>query len=766
MAKRKLFAALILGLALTCDVRSWGQATTGSIGGKISDTHGALVPHAGIDLVAQETGVVTHIESGNEGDYLGLSLPPGHYIIHVQKDGFRTTSTKPFELQIDQKLRVDIALEVGMVSETVVVSDVQPLLQTQGGETGQVIGAQDIVNMPLLGRDFTDLMLLVPGVVHGDGGNNVNLSVNGQREFGNSIQLNGVEATGNRNNDTSLRPSVDAMQEFKVVTSDYAPEFGRASGGAILLETKGGTNHFHGVAYEFFRPNNTAASSYKFSQSDISTASQLKQHNFGATIGGPLRKDKTFFFLSYEGSSLRNAFIYDTTVPTLNEVSFLSDGSADLSKLTDPSTGNQIPIFDPYFYQENYYYQQYPGNVIPGNEISPAGKTILTGMFPLPNNSNFFFNNFTALQRTKSKNNTGNVRFDQVLSQKDRLTLTYDIAQYDEFTGDPYEGAVSIANSGGADSGDKTWLENQSIGLSWAHTISPNLLNDLRVSYLITPLTQKSLVDGTRLADKVGIQNANIPDFPDTFGFPQIQFTTGAITGGSTYKPLSFRDQNVQIAESATWTVRRHAVKAGYEYRSLNSHPDFSLFPVPYEYFGGAYSAMTSASDYSYYDPNAYYGTGGSEIADLLLGLPYVVFQGLQLTNPHTTSNEHSFYLQDSWQANDKLNLTYGLRYEYRQPYVDANNNAANFDMDSLSMLIAGRGGNSRSLVDSNKHDFSPRVGIAYAATPKTSIRAGFGTFFSPENDAREDILTKNYPFFTQDEYVNYPSYFSFLLDS
>ena len=237
----------------------------------------------------------------------------------------------------------------GQATETVIASDVMPLMQTQSAATGQVINASDIANMPLLGRDFTDLTLLVPGVVHGEGGNAVNLSVNGQREFGNSIQLNGVEVTGNRNNDTNLRPSVDAMREFKVVTSDYAPEFGRASGAAILLETKAGGNQFHGTAYEFFRPTNTAASSYVFSASDVNHASQLKQHNFGATIGGRLRKNRDFFFFSYEGVQLRNAEIYETTVPTLDQVSFLADGSADLSRLTDPYTGNQIPIFDPLF---------------------------------------------------------------------------------------------------------------------------------------------------------------------------------------------------------------------------------------------------------------------------------------------------------------------------------------------------------------------------------------------------------------------------------
>jgi hypothetical protein len=764
-------ATLLTVVFLVSAVAMWGQATTGSVQGSVADPGGKLIPQADVEVRSQETGIATAAHTDANGAYQILSLRPGHYVLTVRKEGFKAASTNPFELQIDQKLRLDIALTVGDVTESVAVTDVQPLLQTQGAETGQVIGAADIQNMPLLGRDFTDLMLLVPGVVHGGGGNNVNLSVNGQREFGNSIQLNGVEATGNRNNDTSLRPSVDAMQEFKVVTSDYAPEFGRASGGAILLETKGGTNQFHGTAYEFFRPNNTAASSYGFSTSDVSHASQLKQHNFGVTIGGPIRREKTFFFFSYEGVQFRNALIYDTTIPTTDEVSFLPDGSADLSGLLGPDAyglGEKIPIpiFDPYFYQANYYTQQYEGNIIPADQISPAGKAILTQLFPKPNNSSFFYSNFTAMQRVRQHNNTGNVRFDQVLSARDRLSLTYDIAQYEGLTGDPYEGAGTYVNGGGADSGDRTWLENQSIGLSWVRTFTPSLLNDLRAAYLITPLVERSLVDGTRLADKFGIQNANIDGFPDTFGFPQVQFQSGAITGGSTWKPLTFRDKNLQVSDALTWVHGRHSFKLGYEYRHLNSYPNFSLFPTPYLYFGGAYAAMTSDPYYTYFNADALYGNGGSEIADLLIGAPYVTFQGLQLTKPHTTSNEHSLYFQDAWQITNRLNLNYGLRYEYRQPYVDANDNASNFDIDTLAIQIAGRGGNSRSLVDANKGDVMPRVGAVYQIDDKTTVRAGYGVFFTAENDAREDLLTKNYPFFTQDAYTNDPSYFVYNLDA
>ena len=530
-----LLGQLLCLLMLWSAVSGRGQATSGSIFVRVRDPQGALVPRAKVEVTFQETGLIRKNETDSAGSCKLDSLPPGHYTVSVRQTGFSPFSTRPLALQIDDKLRVDIALRLGQANETVVASDVGPLMQTQSAATGQVIIASDIVNMPLLGRDFTDLTLLVPGVLRGEGGNNVNLSVNGQREFGNSIQLNGVEVTGNRNNDTSLRPSVDAMNEFKVVTSDYAPEFGRASGGVILLETKAGGNQYHGTAYEFFRPSNTAADSYAFAGSEVNHAAQLKQHNFGATIGGPLRRSRGFFFFSYEGRQLRNAIIYEMTVPTLDQVSFLGDGRVDLSHLMDPYTGKQIPIFDPYFYQANYYAQQFAGNIIPASMISPGGKAILTQMFPHPNNSNKFFNNYTATQRIRSHGNTGDLRLDETPSSNDRLTLTYDIAQNENSTGDPYAGSGTLPNVGGADSGGKYWLENQSVSLSWTRVFNPNLLNELRTSYLITPLVEHSLVDGTRLADKIGIGNANLAGFPDTWGFPQLQFETGAITGGSTW---------------------------------------------------------------------------------------------------------------------------------------------------------------------------------------------------------------------------------------
>jgi hypothetical protein len=752
MTMKKLILSLLPAVFLAGSMQAWSQATTGSISGRVSDTSDKVIQGAQVSVQDVDTGVISTAVTNGTGEFTLTALPPDHYKITIESTGFSTASVPAFDLHIDQKAHFTVHLKVGAVSSSVVVSDSAPILQVQGAETGQVIGAKEIEDLPLEGRNFTGLMLLVPGVGTGGGGNNLNLSVNGQREFSNSVEINGTEVTGNRNNDTNVVPSPDALQEFKMVTSTYAPEFGRASGGSVLIQTKSGSNGYHGSAYFFYRPAATAANNPFTAAGTVPT---LQQKIYGATFGAPLKRDKAFIFLAFEGNRLQNTTSYLGNTPPVNQVSFDSAGDANLSQLTDPYDGTQIPIFDPLFFNNNYYSEQFPGNIIPANRVSPGGKQILMNLFPQPKD-NSFFTNFPVNQTYADNNNVANLRVDYNFSQKDRVYLTYDAEQGDTATGDPYAGAIPVKGGGSADSGDLTSFENHVISLRYDHVFSPTLLNEAGASYFISPLSQNSPLAGSKLASTWGIQNVIIPDFPATDNLPQIQFQSGPTVGGSTYKPLTFRDKNLTILDALTWTKGSHNVKFGYEYRHLNSHPNFSLFPTPYEYIGGAGDAQTSDPTYSYYDPNAYYYNGGNEIADLLLGLPYVVDQGLQLTNASTTANEHTFYLQDYWQINTKLNLTYGVRYEYQQPYVEASNDESNFSTSTLLLSLAGRGGNSRSLVNSNATDLMPRAGVSYQLSSTWVARGGFGIFFSPENDAREDILTKNYPFFTQQEFVNY----------
>ncbi|HZL28998.1 MAG TPA: carboxypeptidase regulatory-like domain-containing protein [Acidobacteriaceae bacterium] len=730
-----------------------GQATTGSISGHVVDASGRVVQGASISVQNVDKGLVATASTDNSGDFTLPAMPPDHYRIVIEKSGFASASVPPFKLDIDQRANFNIPLKVGEVSTSVTVSDEAPVLQTQGAETGEVIGSREIADLPTLGRNFSTLLFLVPGVVSGTKGANTNLdvSINGQREYSNSYQINGVEVSG-LNNDTNVRPSPDAIQEFKVVTSTYAPEFGRASGGAILIQTKSGTNNIHGSAFFFYRPTATAANN---NFAPAGTSPTTVQKNYGATIGGPIIKDKAFLFLGYEG--FRNTFSSSYLGETLvgqNEVTFDAAGDADLSKLLDPYTGTQVPIFNPYFFQSNYYTQQFPGNIIPANLVDPGGKSIVQKLFPAPRGPQAGnpYANFQTTEMYNLTSNVGNLRADYTFSQNHRLYVTYDVEQGTYNTTDPYAGAIPLAGGGGADTGGLESYENNVFAISDDYTFSPHLLNEARATYFISPVTEKSLVDGTNLATQFGIKNANIPGFPQTYGFPQIQVGTGAVTGGSTFKPFDARENVLGLIDSVSYTRSAHTAKIGYEYRKLKSLSSYSLFPVPYEYFAGPGSNFTSDPYYGFYNPSAFYYNGGSEIADILLGLPEVVYQGLQYQVPQTSANEHTVYIQDYWQIKPRINLTYGLRYEYLQPFVEQNNNQSNFDVNTLTINIAGRGNNSRSLVNSNTTDIMPRVGIAFQLRPKTVLRGGFGVFYTHENDGKNVVLTQNYPFYTEQQ--------------
>ncbi len=757
--RRFLLLAVVLGSSAVLRA----QVNSGSVAGYVVDPSGAAVSGVQITLRNLRTGLDTTRATGAEGQYAFEALPTGPYELAAEKAGFKTLTRTGIDLHIDQQLRVDLQLELGEVTETVTVTAVAPPLQTESAGTGEVITANQIRDLPLLGRNALDLLYLIPGVAAGAGGNAANYSVSGQREFANSIVINGIEVTANRNNDTNVRPSVDSIEEFKAITSSYAAEFGRAGGGVVTIETRSGSNAFHGVAYEFLRTNKTTARNF-FAQQP----SGLKQNTFGGTLGGQLVRGRTFFFAGYQGQRQRDLFSYLTsTVP--NGVSFPGTGGADLSGLRDPYTGGQIPVFDPQFYNDNYYAQQFPGNVIPASRLSPAGVQVLQKLFPRPNAPgilNGWVNNYQVAQRYRFNSDTGDLRLDHSLSDRQRLTATYDVTDFRSLTGDPFAGAIAIPGGGGADSADRTASGNHTLGGTHVFVVNGNQLNQLRLGYVHTSLHQDDLI-APGAAAQLGIGNIHVNGFPATDGLPQIFLAFGAQTGGSTYKPLVFEDNNFSLADHYTWNHGRHSFKFGYEYRRLSANPSFPLFPAGYQYYYGAYASLTGDPNYGYYDPNAYYGNGGNEIADLLLGLPGYTALGMQFLSPHTRSFENHAFAQDVWRVTSTLTIDLGVRYEYQAPYWEAHNYQANLDLGSFQMRLAGRGGNSRALVRPDKNNWAPRVGLAWRIGEKTVIRSGYGIFYTPENSARSDLLTKNDPFFSQQTFVNYAGgAFAYQLDA
>jgi Carboxypeptidase regulatory-like domain len=759
----------VLALSLLFVPWTHAQSTTGSITGQVTDSTGAVIPHADIVATELSKGISFRGRSDEVGNYLVLNVTPGTYKVTASATGFATAEALNATIVIDQKLLINFTLKPGAATTTVVVTQAPTMLQTQSSEEGATIETQDILDLPLLSRNFFALPMLVPGVVTANGSiNSFAVSSDGTREYGNSITIDGVEATTNRTQDITVVPSVDSVQEFKVATSAYNAEFGSSAGAVVSIDTKAGTNQYHGDGYEFFRPNFTAARPYGFGAKE--PPSILKQHNFGGTLGGPIIHNKSFFFGSYERTQQTNAYTYLYSTPPINQITFDPDGSADLSQMVDPfaglgygaPAGLKVNIFDPNVSYACYggCSQQFPGNVIPANRVSQAGKNTLLNFFPmpdLPGIDNGWFDNFFTISPTHYNQNQIDSRFDQNITDKDRVYLTYHYFNSNQLVTDPYWGHTVVPGGGDADQANKEDVEGETISGTYAHVFNVTTTNELRVGFSSYHENLYSLLNDNNYSQEYGVGNIYVPGFPATVGYPYFYLGTGYIAGGSTYKPYHVKDINYSIADNFIWSsIRRHEFKFGEEFRGLNSHPVFSLFPTGFEYYGSYGFSQTSDPTYSYYVSGAAFPNGGSDIADLLLGLPFDVDIGLQLTQPHTQSWYLGIYGQDTFKASERLTLNYGLRWEFYAPYTEANNYESNYDVASGNILLAGRGTNSRSLMNSRYDDFGPRIGFAYLLNPKTVVRGGYGVFFSPENDGREDFLTQNAPFADQFVYTNY----------
>jgi len=767
-------------------VPGFGQATTGQIVGQVTDPTGAIIRGAAITVIDEDKGVSFTGESDASGNYTVLSMPPGIYSVTASAPGFAEARFAHAVLAIDQQMALNFKLKVGNVSSSVEVTEAPSVLQSQSAEVGTVISGDSIVDLPLAGRNFYALTMLVPGVSTGSSGiNALNISVSGQRSYSNSVQMDGIESTTNRTQDVTVTPNVDSVEEFKVVTAAYNAEFGNAAGGVIAIQTKAGSNAFHGDAYEFFRPNFMAARQTIPGVNTPQPAPTLKQHNFGGTIGGPIKKDRSFFFLAYEGMRQHNAFSdVDATIP-FGLFSFNANGDADFSKLVDPNAGKPglgsdgkpypaagtvTKIFDP-ITDNAWWPTQFPGNVIPKSRISQAGLNAMMNFFPQPNLpgiDNGWFRNYQAWAPTSNTTNQVDGRFDQVISGKDRLYSVYHWLGNNILDGGQYYNSKTVVpGSGDADQAQKEDDGSQSISLTYDHIFSANALNEFRFGYLYYHQHQYSLLNGTDYSTKYGFGGVAVPGYAATVGMPILYMADGYETGGSSYKPYQVQDNNYQFGDSYTWSgISRHEFKIGADLRFLNSRPVFSLFPTGWQYYGSFGNSVTSAEAYwgYYYDAagdwlapdNSYNWLGGSDVADLLLGLPLDNYMGLQLTNPHTKSSNLDFYAQDTYKVTPRMTMNYGIRYEFMAPWTEASNNMANFDLASGNILIAGRNGVSNGILKSRKNDLSPRLGFAYSIDPKTVIRAGGAIFYSPENDGREDSLTKNPPFAEQNSYSNW----------
>jgi len=721
-------ACLLLVILLAVGVAR-AQVETGTIVGTVQDGTGGVVSSATVTLTHLATGQMRTAHTNDQGEFNAQFMPLGTYSIKVAATGFATKEVTGITLQVDQTANLTIALSVGSVSQSVEVTGAAPLVDTATSSIGQVIDNHEVLSMPLNGRNPFQLGLLVGNTAPVTGVATNLPFVGGGGEFSsNDVLLNGIDdnifaTAGNVGRQgIAIFPSVDAVQEFKVMTNNFSAEYGHAAGYIVAATIKAGTNQFHGTAFEFVRNDDFDANNY-FSNRKGLPRTPFHQNQFGGVVGGPIRHDRIFFFGDYQGQ--RQSIQSGSSISSVPTTAM--DGG-DFS-------GQSAPIFDPRTRHigpaGTVIATQFPGNKIDPTLINKTSAAILA-MVPAPNYgatgaiaSNYFFapKSFTNIDQADA-------RVDATLTQKNHLIGTYSFYN----SHNPALGVFPSWIGGGTAGID----HNDQATIADVHIFTPSLVNEFRVGYLYNNSTQTGVgTQGAATANSIGL--AMYPVTPQ--GFPSISMNySGATNGTAEFTTFGggspeFNDlQTQQLADNMSWTHGRHSVKWGVDARK-------SLFEVLLDglgqtIFGNTFSSSSDTAN------------SGLPLADFLMGYPTVMSPGSS-TLQKGRQREAYFggYLQDDWKFSNKLTINAGLRYElYTQP-IDQNNLGTLFDITTGNFAIPGQNGYSRAMVHGDHNDWGPRAGVAYQISPKLVIRGGYGIFYAMRAQGQQATLfSENVP--------------------
>ena len=725
--RRMSVAFCVPAMLLFCLTTAFAQTDTARLQGTVADQNGGVLSGATVTVTNLGTNREVSVQSNESGDYIVPALAPGRYKVEVKLTDFKTINQE-ITLEISQVAGVNFTLEPGGVSDVVIVSSDAPLVETGNSAVGEVIQGRQVTELPLNGRNFTQLATLVPGVNRGipDGaasgaGNQAEtfrngntggaaLSVNGLREQANNFTLDGTDNNESLVNTIIFFPPAEAVQEFRVQTSVAPAEFGRAGGAIVGATIKSGTNELHGSVFEFLRNDNLDARP-TFAQQKA----EFKRNQFGFTIGGPVIKDKLFVFGDYQG--LRQSLPLNVdfaSVPTA------AMRNGDFSQLLNPASSglpSAIIIRDP------LTGNPFPGNVIPSTRINRVGQNYLNA-FPAPNNGSQVQGNYIA-QRVQSQNDDNfDVRMDWFLSEKDQLFGRFSFGETDSIT-------TSRLPALPAGFGSGTQFNNaRGFTLGETHTFSPNLINEFRFGFIrVFYGYQPPFSDQTVSAD-LGIPNANTS--PLLGGGALIGGFNGQIEYTGDFGPFLVPQNTFQFTDTMTYIRGNHNVRFGFNIirRQVN------LF------------RPNRGKGFFFIGP----GTGnttGYEVSELLAGFIDNYTIGTPFGTVGTRNWETGYFIQDDWRVNRKLTVNAGLRYDLYTFPVEVADRQANFDLATGRLLVAGDNGNSRSLIPTDKNNFAPRLGFAYdfAGDGKTVLRGGYGLFYFLDRGGIDNQLAQNPPF-------------------
>jgi hypothetical protein len=734
---KRILVSLVIFLFPATTV-TLAQVSTASLTGLVTDPSGAAMPGVTVTLTFEATNIVNSTTTDQTGYYTFPSVAVGEYQITADITGFNRTA-REFKLDTGQRARVDLPMTVGSEKTSVTVEAIAPQLSTQDATVGAVIDNNFITQFPLLLRGWDDLTILVAGVQglrQTDQAGAANSSragqfnVHGVRSLQNNFLLDGLDNNSISENVQELstqvvRPSVDAIQEFKIETNPYSAELGRQPGSAISVTTKGGTNKFHGVIYEYLRNRVFDATDFFTNRNGLIKPQNI-QNQYGGNIGGPVIKNKLFFFSDWEGTRIQRQLSRIATAPLANErAGIFTTAASGAAKITYPV------IFDP------TNKAPFPNNTIPGNRLDTSAQKIWS-QIPLPTDPSRQVDNFFANQPFTDNSDRFNQRIDWQPTSKDAIFVRYSWSTRIRLIPGTFNGVADGTTS--ANFGNQN-LTGNGVGVGWTRPVTPRIVNELRIGFNRNFSHRQQIPFG---------QNCNSDYIP---GIPCVKQADGGISpitfagfntilGSPRFQPGFQATTQFQWADTVSWTHGAHQFKFGVDIRGPLRNTFFDVPNVKGQVvFDKIFTCQRNSAS------QCVAGTGIS-YGDFDLGQ----VQTAGLTNYYVVDQRihmYSFFLQDDFKVTRKLTLNLGLRYDYAPSALEGRNRMTNFNPAGAGSLVFAKDGSieNRTLVNADKNNWGPRGGLAYQVANNTVLRMGYGIFYSLlDRIGSEDQLALNLP--------------------
>ncbi len=704
MMTLKTIQRLFVLAAFAC-AAAFAQTDSGSILVLVADASGGSVAKAQVEVSNSNTGGAISRESGSDGYATFTPMVRGTYSVRVTASGFQTYKLNDLQLNVDERKLVRVRLQVATVSESVEVTASTATIQSEQGSLGQVVEGKIAVELPLAARRYTELALLVPGATESTLDPTTRgvgwFNVNGNYQTQNNFVIEGVDNNQGTTNAQSLsaqvvQPSPDAIGEFKVQTNGYSAEFGRSAGAVVNVVLKSGTNRNHGSAWYYNRDKALAATSWT---SNLTNAGKqdLQWNQFGGTFGGPIVKNKVFYFADYEGflQNFSNPFL--VTVPTAAELQ-----GVFFRNITDPTTNTL-----------------FPNRTIPASRYDVLGKK-LVDLYPAANlagniaSSGQTTNNYGVQAQGTEKTHKGDLKGDYNLSSKNTLSMRWSYHRQDIFRDGILPGLADGVGNQGAQ-----FNVNQNYGGTWTRTVTPSLINSFRLGYTRTYAYFNQATAGKTSPADFGFKGIPSSAILPGSALPLIAVSNYNQLGTRNFRPQFQKPELIQVLDALTWVRGRHTVKVGFETRQKNNSFLDSTRTVPAYTFNGNYT--------------------GEALADLMLGQVYQFDANTQAI-VEQLQKAYAGYIQDDWKITPNVTLNLGMRYEYTTPYYGANPNK-NINVDLKTGALINAKSPTDYLVNPDYKDLGPRIGMAWQILPsKLVFRGGFGIFYSGEDMSGSDV--------------------------